>query len=101
MTLLGFTSSVVAALTLQHILLLSAHDETLTEQRLRGADSTAVCPLHFAEESFAASVRDSVERLSLEHRPLLVHTRNEVRENLFTRIDHSTCRRVYLYSHRK
>ena len=35
-------------------------------------------PYQFAEDHFVSSVRESVKRLSSEHRPLLVHTRVEV-----------------------
>ena len=43
------------------------------------AEGSVPYPFDFAEENFTSSVRTSVERLSLKHRPLLVHTRLEVR----------------------
>ena len=75
----------IAALVLP--IVLPPHVETFTTDKrhgrraaseLGGGSPTSTCPFRFAEESFASSVRDSVHRLSLEHRPLLVHTRNDV-----------------------
>ena len=68
----------ITVLVLQ--LVLPLHVETSTNGRRERAASEpgGGCPFRFAEEGFACSIRDSVDRLSLEHRPLLVHTRNEV-----------------------
>ena len=68
--------SFIAVLTLP--LVLSPQVATLTARRARATETNS-CPFRFAKDGFVASVRDSVERLSQEHRPLLVHTRNEVR----------------------
>ena len=55
-------------------------DRNLWEREL--AEGSVPYPFDFAEENFTSSVRTSVERLSLDHRPLLVHTRLEVRFTL-------------------
>ena len=68
--------SFIAVLTLP--LVLSPQVATLRAHRARATETNS-CPFRFAEDAFVASVRDSVERLSQELRPLLVHTRNEVR----------------------
>lgn len=47
-------------------------------RRAASVPVTAACPFGFAEENFVSSVRNSVERLSMDQRPLLVHTRSEV-----------------------
>jgi hypothetical protein len=68
----------ITVLALQLVLPLHVETSTNGNRRERAASEPGGgCPFRFAEEGFACSIRDSVDRLSLEHRPLLVHTRNE------------------------
>lgn len=46
--------------------------------RKRETESATSYSYGFADESFVNSLRSSLERLSSDHRPLLVHTRLEV-----------------------
>ena len=60
-------------------LTLVIHSSVYTRRAVAEKCRKSLCPLQFVEDNFTSSVRASVERLSLEHRPLLVHTRIDVR----------------------
>ena len=55
-------------------------DERASAQLLwkRETGSATSYPYGFADDSFENSLRSSLERLSSDHRPLLVHTKLEV-----------------------